>query len=291
MKKISIIISILIAFLSCSDKGRIIIPPDEGDVLLNMAWAPDGSKAAVSWNGNPEIRAKGIYFLDPITWESELFFPLPIASSIYSPAFSATGEWLAFSYNAEIYKIKSNGDSLTQLTFNSNIYHCDWSLSDTLITYSMSYGDSGGVWVMDTDGQNKQHLVLATGFPNFHLNDSIIYVEYVRPENIYTHLTIINPIDSTTREIYRWEQGNPYHHFYDPTVTIDGKYVTLSIQENIWILDNIGNNLKQLTSNGGAVPEWSPDGSKIIFGKASNNGGELWIMNADGTNPQQITNW
>jgi hypothetical protein len=36
-------------------------------------------------------------------------------------------------------------------------------------------------------------------------------------------------------------------------------------------------------------PSWSPDGAKILF--VSNRGGgiEIWVMNADGTNPQQLT--
>ena len=38
-------------------------------------------------------------------------------------------------------------------------------------------------------------------------------------------------------------------------------------------------------------PSWSPDGSQILF--SSNRGGmrQLWIMDADGSNQRQVTNF
>lgn len=37
-------------------------------------------------------------------------------------------------------------------------------------------------------------------------------------------------------------------------------------------------------------PAWSPDGSKIVYSSAADGDLDLWIMNADGTNPTQLTN-
>ena len=39
-------------------------------------------------------------------------------------------------------------------------------------------------------------------------------------------------------------------------------------------------------------PEWSPDGTKILFtsGRAGNDGEDIWVMNADGSDPVRLTN-
>ncbi|MCL5986908.1 MAG: hypothetical protein M1371_10175 [Actinobacteria bacterium] len=36
-------------------------------------------------------------------------------------------------------------------------------------------------------------------------------------------------------------------------------------------------------------PAWSPDGSKIVFGSGSKSKGEIWVMNADGSNKINLT--
>ena len=53
-----------------------------------------------------------------------------------------------------------------------------------------------------------------------------------------------------------------------------------------------GSSLRDLTNNPGfdGWPRWSPDDSKIVFG--SNRGGidyEIYMMNADGSQVQQVT--
>lgn len=52
----------------------------------------------------------------------------------------------------------------------------------------------------------------------------------------------------------------------------------------IWTSNLNGGNLTQIRE--GMYPKWSPDGDKIVF----NHKGEIWLINADGTNLIQLTN-
>jgi len=59
----------------------------------------------------------------------------------------------------------------------------------------------------------------------------------------------------------------------------------------IFRMDITGANVTQLTQNGAGnfAPELSPDGTRIVY--TSNAGGvqQIWLMAADGSNPQQLT--
>lgn len=78
---------------------------------------------------------------------------------------------------------------------------------------------------------------------------------------------------------------------YDPAWSPDGTQIAFESSGHIWLISPDGSNLKQLTTDpaGNKSPAWSADGSKIAF--ISNRGGpeDIWIMDADGTNPMRVT--
>jgi Tol biopolymer transport system component len=279
--------------ISCSDPGRDIIPSDPEVADAQAAWSPDGKTIAVAWAGKPSFRRQGLFLIDTSDWTVDTLLIADEYStpSFSSPSWSATGEWLVFAASAQIHKIKANSDSLTQLTFTSRQWHCDWANSDTLIAYKITIGDSAGLWLMDTEGEGKRVLVRYGGDIDFTIGDSILFVEYVPSDHKFAHIILINPVDSSTREVYRWEQGKPYHFYSDPKASPNGKIIVLSIEGNIWTMTVEGKNLKQLTSDGGGYPNWSPDGSKIVYCKPSLEGGTLWIMNSDGSEKAQVPGW
>lgn len=183
------------------------------------------------------------------------------------------------------------GDSLTQLTFTSRQFFCDWSDSDSLIVYRITLGDSSGIWIMGSDGSKNRMLVRHGSFPSFGLGDSVMFVESIPPDYKDAHMVVMNPVDSTTREILRWTTAGPITWHLNPRFSPDGKTIAMDKGLNVWTMTAEGDNLTQLTFNEGRFPNWSPDGSKISYIHATVEGGTLWVMNADGSDMTQIPGW
>jgi Tol biopolymer transport system component len=81
----------------------------------------------------------------------------------------------------------------------------------------------------------------------------------------------------------------------------DGAHVAFRVgpdgDSEIWIVDADGANLHQVTDTpnpGGdprysSQPGWSPDGTKLVFrSDRRDNNADIWVMNADGSNPQPL---
>ncbi|OQY27350.1 MAG: hypothetical protein B6244_10840 [Candidatus Cloacimonetes bacterium 4572_55] len=64
------------------------------------------------------------------------------AININRPDWSPDGQWLAFMMNAQIYKVKADGDSLTQLTHEGRNFFPDWGPDGQWIAYDNT--DCGG---------------------------------------------------------------------------------------------------------------------------------------------------
>lgn len=52
----------------------------------------------------------------------------------------------------------------------------------------------------------------------------------------------------------------------------------------IFVMNADGSDVKQLTTDGGLAPRWSPDGKLIAYTR----GGTIQVMNADGSNPEVV---
>ena len=284
-----VIIIITLSGFGCSNNPKDTIGPSPETYEFDVAWSPDGEIIAACWHGLPSIRDRGIYFINTSDWSVEPFLVEEgIGSLYYSPSWSPDGKWLAFAKDAQIYKIKRNGDSLTQLTFTNRQWDCSWSYSDTLISYRISFGDSSGIWIMNTNGEDKTHLTRYTTEGIFTRGDSFLYIESVESNIDTSHMVLFCFKDSTNREIMRWKKGSPYHFYSYPKITLNHQKIVLVIESYIWSVDLNGQNLTQLTTYKSGHPNWSPDGCKIVYVRANLEGGEIWIMDSDGSNQIRI---
>jgi hypothetical protein len=60
---------------------------------------------------------------------------------------------------------------------------------------------------------------------------------------------------------------------------------------DVYVVDRDGTNLQRLTTDAGfdGSPTWSPDGSRLAFVSTRAGHGDIWTMNADGSDPHRLT--
>ena len=76
----------------------------------------------------------------------------------------------------------------------------------------------------------------------------------------------------------------------NPAVSPDGSRIAYEFFRGIWVMNADGTGQRMLTDGSTATdedPAWSADGTRIAF---SRNGADIWAMNADGSDPANLTN-
>ena len=155
--------------------------------------------------------------------------------------------------DTEIFIADPDGSNLTRLTFDKTTNHqAAWSPNGTKIVFTTWRDGNAEIYVMDADGTNQVRLtdnVAFDGWPSWSASGDRI---------AFTSTRIIGGFD-------------------------------------IFVMDADGSNQTLLTENrrldSDFRPYWSPDGTKILYSsdEGSEFDPEVWVMNADGTGKQRLT--
>lgn len=170
-------------------------------------------------------------------------------------------------------------------------------------------GKNYDLWILNAvTGRGRQH---ATAFsedeenPNWYPNGEKIIFDSTRVEKrdlwsmdvtgvsgislVYSQETI--NFDPDVSPDGKSIVFNAYHHKKDIKVIKEGVKWKLFEKElpYIWMIQDDGSNPTQFLQ--GLSPIWSPDGRKIAFCSNVTGNFEIYIMNADGSNLTQITNY
>jgi len=153
----------------------------------------------------------------------------------------------------EIYIINSDGSGRTPLTdHEGRDAGPSWSPDGSRIAFYVHAVDelSWFIFVMDSSGDNIQQLTDMEGV---------------------------------------WDNS--------PTWSPDGAQIAFAREypdqqylSEIWVMNHSGSNQHQIDSIIGGGPEWSPDGSKFVFHSDQNGNYEIYTMDVDGSNVEQLTN-
>ncbi len=224
-----------------------------------------------------------------------------MAASNYYPVFTRDGGSLLFSSNRngpfDLYLLSFDEKQLLQLTNNvGNVVSPDYSPDGRTIVFANSVGNNpSAIWMVNADGLNPRlvytgsNTIVATAWsPN---GEKIAYAMSMGTPQEY-EIFIMNADGKNHIRISQGLVGIGGSIDWDP----DGSNLLIYAgpfgDKNIFKIDANTGQSTQLTgggNNAGAI--YSPDGKYIVFNSLRNDDqADLYIMRADGTNEQQLTN-
>ena len=151
----------------------------------------------------------------------------------------------------EIYTMDSDGANQTRLTFNGTSDAAPaWSPNGQQIVFDSNRDGNWEVYLMDADGKNQRRLTHHPGIDT-HPDWS--------PDGSQIVFTSTRNADANQRL-------------------------------NIFVMDTDGGNVRQITRMGfTSRPKWSPDGKRILFGAVTDNGREVYMVDANGRNRWKVS--
>lgn len=245
------------------------------------------------------------------TWSSMTLVAVTAAASVaavvFATAASATypgvaNGRLAFGTtldgNTDVYSVRPSGAAWHRLTDQAGFDACPAYSSDgQWIAWcsfeSPSGTGTGGIWVMRQNGTEKQQVTSPFGaFPDFSPNDEKIAFLGAPPGSTNVDIWVV---DRDGSNLTRLTSAAGQDQF--PAWSPDGSKIvfesTRTGVKQVWVMNSDGTDQTQLTFDPtpkDQVPDWSPDGSQIAYVERTNpTGGDLWLMNADGSGQHAIT--
>lgn len=102
-------------------------------------------------------------------------------------------------------------------------------------------------------------------------------------KKILVLILLISPFISSSQtdiEIFRY-----------PALNADGLTLAFSYQGDIWTVSSEGGKATRLTIHEAydSRPQWSPDGSKILFSSTRNGNNDLFVIDSEGSNLERLT--
>ncbi|WP_169332204.1 PD40 domain-containing protein [Gracilimonas tropica] len=224
-------------------------------------WNPDGTHLAVHAGGG--IYTVEIASLHPARYDtSSINLITDFEAPAFYPTWSGDGEWIAFDTNYEdpngtygIVKKKLNENTIIDITkYRSQgaWRQGDWSKKNDIIAFrKYDVEVDWNIFIANSEGNSLKRLT--TKGENYHPKFS----------------------PDSRRIIYEHWDG---------------------INKSIRIMNSDGDGKKVLAKNWASDMAWSPDGKKIVYVFSNQyydrpGNGQLWIMNADGSNKKQLTNF
>jgi Tol biopolymer transport system component len=263
------------------------------------AWFPDGQRIIYFHYGIDSVWRDGAYWYNPdsmgiwiinIDGTNKRQF-LRSGPGLYFDI-SPNGEWILSNFiDGQICKIDTSGNNLTQLTFDTGAKLTPlWSPDGNRIIFfrSVYNSDSGGIYIMNSDGSSARRVIGAIWPSWATLGDRFIALRYNSTSTVDT-LSIIDTNGNIIRDIRAFPSLPDFEDW-----SYANNLILIGWSHNIWTIDPVTSDMNKLISDFSYDGRWSPDGTKIAYLKYNGriydkNNGTIWIANSDGSNKRQLT--
>lgn len=303
MKKVIFMSVILFAFAfvftSCDDA----VAPDPGS---NGNITPSTNPGKIVY-GVKESGTWKIYVMDK-DGSSKAAVTDAGGSHVMGIGWSPGNDWIVFSSDAsgvyELYKVKTNSTLFTQITFDGatgfgvgNIQP-SWANSNELLYTTCRVGPGQReIARMNSDGSGMKILT----------NQHVVMFSYQYPcivESNWVTFSKGDPGNPASSSIWVGEYccfgnqvqiadvgGSNSGDFYPDYLS--NKIVFSNEGGCIYSVNLDGSNLQNISLVSGVIdrePHFSPDGSQVAFISNQSGVNNIWVMNIDGSNRNQLTN-
>lgn len=283
--------------------GAIVLAPpgfpggtatrEPGIDAVDPAWSPNGLRIAFVRQRRTGAGEFGALYLMNADGSGAVQIAAD-AAGLKWPTWSPDGRRIAYvsqdpSGKTGIYVINNDGSRARRI--GRGIYP-DWSPGGRRIAYNSDDLDSdvGDVMVMNPDGSRnvvsaESNGTTAYATPTWSPDGELLaFVVVDAPDTAaggtVPYLAYIKQVGGAVRQLSRARAGEPDWSPLGAKIAFtysDGNRLTIRLldirrQRTVFLHD-------------GSHPRWSPDGRQLVF----SNEGKIYVMRADGTNVQQLT--
>ncbi len=305
-----------IAFRSERAGGGIYVMGATGESVRRIAdfgyspsWSPDGRRIVVATeNGNNPFGRNTIselWVVEVQTGEKQKIYD----GDAVMPRWSPSGHRIAFwglpdpgTGQRDILTIPADGGEAVPVTNDPQLdWSPAWAPDGKFLYFASDRGGSMNLWRAPIDegtGEVTGPLQALTT-PSASSDELTIaqtggQIAYSASNNqLNVHRIAIDP-SSMTVDGADVPVTSGSTLFWDPEVSPDGSLVVMrnmTGQEDLYIVKSDGTDLRKITDDApkDRGPKWSPDGKRIVFYTDRNGRYELWSIDAQGSNLQQMT--
>ncbi|WP_017317541.1 TolB family protein [Mastigocladopsis repens] len=217
--------------------------------------------------------------------------PLTTGGGKSYPAWSPDGKMIAFTSGSRVWVMNADGSGQRQIT-NPDVVQYDMRLSwtsDGKILF-MRYGGYESViiqyFTVNPDGTGETRITQLDNAQEAVWSPDGTKIAFTISSGdevtSYTNLWVMNVNGSGKRQLISGNRKDS-----SPRWSPDSTKIVFEANNSneVQVINSDGTGLKQLADSA-AEPDFSPDGSKIVFSRNQ----QLWTMNSDGSDQQEIRN-
>jgi len=214
---------------------------------------------------------------------------------------SATGPKLdsraiLFQVHNTLYSISPDGSGEHQITDGANFDgYGAWSPNGNRIAFSSNRSGLTGLYTMRADGSDVVQVTTPPGFGGAYLmswsSKDVLAYSWVPDGSQEGNLVTVpvgggTPFTLQTDQVIATGDWSPDGNRIAFVSTRDGG------TSHLFVINADGTGLTEIAKLAGSAegaPSWSADGRHIAFMRAFGGGDGIWYVNADGSNPVQVT--